>query len=1068
MNGWPVRVSADVLSVLKGWPAVTPRLHDATAVPRNRLLGSALAAVALLIAFLAPGVAVGQAASSPMRTGSPVPVSSAGNAKDATPSERSPTEAAAQPVFGLLRPDDGSVVPLPSGTKYDDFLAWIAARRGPGYGINSVDLSGRADENGSAELEAEIVLVVHRDDEWVRVPLGFPEATLLEVEHSGAGLESYEAFTKDVGHAWSLQGRGEHRLKLKLLVPLTEKSGETRLTLTTPANAATTKLKLTLPSDPSVIADRGIVRSTFSADQQTTVDWAGPGGRVDLAWHPQVAAAQPADLAVSTTIIPSVVGKTVQLRAVQKIAPSRGQVSSIRTRLPAGFTIESVAGALYRTYSEDASEQGRTVTVQLTEATSGTFELTYRVVGPLPSDGIFTLEGFSLPDVPADAQSGRVQFERSAGYSIQPIEGAEGVQKIEMLEPMPAAVSSAYAFSSQPFHLKVKAEPIPPSFVVTPTLEFLVLPDRIDLDAEFGVEVRKGELREVRLNWPAPKWNVSQVRAGAIQEFPRTMDPLAPIEIGVPAAVSSFTIPIRASRPNEEQSGRIVVPLPKLEGTSRQKADVVSNDALIDLRFPSNFAVSVTANGAALQPLQDAGRAADLAEPTDRSRRVLKLAPAGVTELVFEVTPLERQVSASVKVAVSPRGDELHVQELVDYEVSNEPLPSLRLVVPEELLSQGLSFYDGSHQPLKSSIGNPQDGKTEVLLQLDAPVLGPFSVSTEYDVPHAVPSDASGELRLPVLLPADATLSGAVATFAPLRKHSVRIAGPDWVRLQSATREPQEQWVASAPSSSIPLVLSPKSEDDASSAVVSHLLQRSLVRRDGVAVTFADFRFERVPPRVGLRVPKGVKVESFWWRGQSVTASLYADDAGSLAEIALDPGRAAPILTVAYRQSGEATGLADGRSLQTINLDDGAVRETLWQLTLPESQHLFGEPDDYEARFDWGLGGNFLWSRRPAERIDEWFGAEVPKVSPEFGIGHVYDFVRAGGPKPFVFTSISRSLVVLIGAGAAILLGYAFANGLIVQRRRALIAVVIALMLAWAFSRTRSRSFCSLHCSVSH
>jgi hypothetical protein len=144
-------------------------------------------------------------------------------------------------------------------------------------------------------------------------------------------------------------------------------------------------------------------------------------------------------------------------------------------------------------------------------------------------------------------------------------------------------------------------------------------------------------------------------------------------------------------------------------------------------------------------------------------------------------------------------------------------------------------------------------------------------------------------------------------------------------------------------------------------------------------------------------------------------------------------------------------GLATGRTLASITLDDAIVRETLWRLTLPESQHLFQEPDDYEPQNLWGIEGGLLWPRHSPAWINEWFGADVPRISPEFDTGHVYDFVRAGGPLPLAFSSISRSLVVLIGAGTSILLGYAFASGFVRHRRNTLIGLLLALLLLWTF-----------------
>jgi len=990
--------------------------------------------------------AVAQSGTSTARNGTSISSTPSVGATGASASERSAPPTTAQPVFGLLRPEDGAVVPLPAGTRYEDFLSWIAARRGPGYGINSVNLTGAVGSDGRAEIDAEVVLVVHRDDEWVRVPLGFGEAILVGAEHTGAGGVSFESFVKDVGYSWSLQGRGEHRLQLKLLVPLSERTGETRLVLSTPANAATTKLRLTIPSDPSVSAVGGIVRSSFTSDQQTSVEWLGPGGRLDVSWRPQVAAAQPADLAASTVIIPSLSSKTVQLRAVQKITPSRGQVASIRTILPAQFALESVSGSLYKSHTEETTESGKVITVELVEATGSTFEMTYRVTAPLPADGTFAVDGFALLDVPPQAQSGRIQLERSTGYDVRPVDGSEGIEKIEMLEPMQLALSSAYAFNAQPFHFVLKAEPISPAFDVTPTLEFHVLPERIDLDAEFAVEVRKGELREVRLNGPGSRWSVSPIRAGPIQEFPRTSEAGGSIEIGVPATTPAFTIQVRASLGRESGSNRFTVRLPKIDGTPRQKAEVVTDPFQIELESPLGLEITVSSGGIVLDPLKTSIEA----PTTDSSSRFASyVVPAETAELVFDVRKLEQQVTTTARVSLSARGDTLHVREKIVYDVENEPLSSLRLSVPNFLLAQDIKFVDEEDQSLSFTVEERLQDVAEVLIPLPSPIVGPFAISTQFDLPRGVSVGDAGEVLVPVVQPVDATRSQTALEVSPLRRHHVAVVDADWVRVQSTEIGAQELWLGRDASQSIRLELSPRSDEETSKIVVSRLLQRSLLRRDGSVVTYADIQFAQVPPSITLRFPRELKPDSFAWRGTPVTPVFYSDGKDSVSDLLLDDGSGPPILSIASKQAGDGVGLASRRTLIPVEIEDAVVRESLWQLTLPGSQHLFREPADYEPQNSWSIDGSLVWGRHSAEWVDEWFGATVSRISPEFEAGHVYDFVRAGAPRPLEFASISRSLVVLIGAGTAILLGYAFANGLILHRRKALIAVTSILLLAW-------------------
>ncbi len=1028
---------------------MTPRPFDATELGRGRSrLARSSVAFALLSITTLTSHAVAQSAVPTTRNGTPVSSAPANGVKDAGDSGPTASAASGQPVFGLLRAEDGAVVPLPVGTRYEDFLSWIAARRGPGYGINSVRLTGSVGADGRAELDAEVVLVVHRDEEWVRVPLAFGEATLVGFEHTGVGHISFESFAKEVGHTWSLQGRGEHRLQLKLLVPLTERSGETRLVLSTPANAATTKLNLTIPSDPTVSAVGGVVRSNFTSDQQTSLEWLGPGGRIDLSWRPQVAAAQPADLAASTVIIPSLTGKTVQLRAVQKITPSRGQVASIKTRLPAGFVLESVSGSLYQSHSEETTESGKVVTVQLVEATGSTFELTYRVTAPLPTDGTFAVDGFSLLDVPPQAQSGRIQLERSTGYDVRPVDGSEGIEKIEMLEPMPLTLSSAYAFNAQPFHLALKAEPISPALAVTPTLQFHVLPERIDLDAEFAVEVRKGELREVRLNWPGSRWSVSPIRAGPIQEFPRTPEAGGPIEIGVPGTTPTFTIPVRASLARDAGSEQIVVRLPKIDGTPRQKAEVVTDPIHIELESPLGLAIAVSSGGTVLEPL-NTSLPTTLIDGESSSRTTSYVVPAETVELVFDVRKLERQVHTTARLSLSSRGDKLHVEEQIDYDVQNEPLSSLRLSIPNSLLAQNLQFVDQENRPLTFTVEERHEDASDVIIPLSSPFVGAFAISTKYDLARGVAVGDAGNVRVPVVQPADATRSQTALMVSPMRRHHVNVVDAEWVRVQSTESKPQELWLGSGASQSIRLALVPRSSEESSKVVVSRLLQRSLLRRDGSVVTYTDVQFAQVPPSITVRFPQELKPDSFSCAGSP------------------SPRFSTPMAMTRSQKSCSVTVPArrfwpSHRSRQgTVWGSRAVARYNPWSSKMRSCGRRCGSSrfpshnTSSENLPSMNRRTSGTWMAASSGVAIRRNGSMSGSVQPSHEsvrnstLAMCTTLCELGRARPLEFASISRSLVVLIGAGTAILLGYAFANGLILHRRKALIAVASVFLLAW-------------------
>lgn len=1018
---------------------------------REALLLSFLLAVGLL-----PSTARGQAGPANISNGPR-------SASDATPSESTSAqqERQAQPIFGLLRPEDGSVLQLPPGTKYEDYLNWLSTRRGSGYGINSVQLTGTASNEATIKLKAIIKVVIHRDGEWVRIPLNFKEALLEGVMHDGDGLVSYEPFLKENGHAWSFQGRGEHELQLNLVVPVAVRSDETRLSLSTPANAATTSLRLNLPEGAEATTTEGLLRNSGDQAKEGAVEWIGAGGKIDLAWRPKPVLSDPTDLSVVTEIVPTVSGKMLQLRARQSISPSQGSVSSVQVRLPEGFSLSEVEGALLRSKSERLSENGRIVSVDLKEPTGSTFDLTWRVSAPLPATGEITINGFSVEGVPPEAQSGQIYIEeRSSAHAITLVESAtEGVSRIEMVEPGPMAVTAAYSYSGQPYRVGLKVEPVIPTFVVTPDMTFTVFSDRIDLTADFGVDVRKGELREMKLLWPAVGWSLPSIRAGRVQEVGRDADGSPPIDLLVTNGSVPFEIPVRASRPRSDASERVSIPLPKIEANGQQAADSSQEDILICVRHPTNLRVEVMdAGGTPLEPFDPADRSFSPPESGDNERVDILTAPAGTREVTFRVQRLSQEIRSSTVLSIRPRGENLLVEQRIDYDIRHDPLSKLNLLVPESLLSQGLEFVDSSNTKLAQNVARTREGDlVEVRVDLGASVIGPISVATTFEVRRAAVSDRPVDAVLPKIMPADGAFDAAHVRVWPLPRHHLRLIGDGWSRNQSTFNDGQENWIGGEDTSArIPIQLVPKANDEISRVTVDRLLLRSVIDREGRIRTFADGRIESAPSTIEIRFPPNAIPEGFRWRGRDVSANLIAeDDEGVVLEIPLPAGNAEPILAFAFTfEADDALGFFERYEIPEIRFaEEVVVLETLWRLTLPESQHLFNATGRYFPQFRWSFRGG-MWVRASDEAYGNaaaWLGAKPSPLGTEFDRGHSYVFSRPGAPRTLKFTAIARSLVVLIGAGMAIMFGYAFANGLVPQPRVAVMALAGVVLLSWAF-----------------
>lgn len=969
------------------------------------------------------------------------------------PGEVEAESSAAEPAFGLLRPEDGAVAPLPAGTTYEDFLAWVAAKRGPGYGINSVSLTARPSGEASFEVLAEVGIIVHRKGDWVRVPLAFDEATLTAFEHEGQGACSFSRQPDETGHAWSFDTAGEHTLRVTLLVPVVTRSEEVRLVLTTATDAAVTSVRLELPLEADVTAGKGIVRSITSVGGRTDVDWVGPGGHLDLTWRPKPVAAALDSLAAETTILPSANGRNIQLRVRQRIQATKGEISSVTVLLPDGYALTDVTGALVRPGSrrEDTTDGGRKVTVPLSEATAGPFELVWQLTAPLPEDGLITLSGFTLPGVPDGSQTGRILIEPSGAYRISAPTGgaAEGVTPLEMVEPESVPVSGAYQFR-QPFRFGLKVEPVPPELQVSRKLTVVVEPDEHALEAELGVEVVRGEAKELDLIWPASDWTVSPIRSMNVAEGARGMDPGA-FRLRVTNPAARFTVPFKASLARDA-TAETALPLPLLR-SSEPGSKSAYGETNLCLRHSDGLAVHVDVSGSGRLHLQSDAAVASLglADPPPGERWTVYRAEPEVSAISLRVSRLPVTISAALALAVRPQGDHLFIRQQFDYDIDHGSVSELEVRPPLDAL--GLRFTDAGGKPL-TSLTRSGTETSALILDLGRRVTGPLSVVAEYQIPQEA-ATGSSTVRVPLARPVNAEVGSVSLRVSPPAGRDASVADTGWTRLTTTDGGPS-QWTTSIPIDSVSIRLMPRA-DGPKGPSASRLLLTTEVNLQGTADTTAECRIDHPTRYLSLHFAEGVVPDSYAWQEQPLRGLSLQQHGQQGVAVELDLG-ADPtpgVLRFTFRsKAADAPGLAEMIAVPSFRFGPGITTErTLWQVTLPDSQHLFTSPRGYIPRFHWTFKHG-LWTRQPTPPFDNpsaWFNGESNEAKQLNAAGRRYVFSHDGPPQLLSFTVISRSLVVLIGAGAAIVLGYVFVNGLVPYRRVATIALAVALVLLWGF-----------------
>ena len=321
-------------------------------------------------------------------------------------------------VVRLTGPD-GKTIALPRDATLQEFLEWLERRGGPEYAINSVVLTGTADDK-RATLTATITIQILRDDEWVRVPLFLNEAQLVDTKHTFPGessgskgttkrsvkgslkgrnraMAAFSDTTREGGYRWWFRGKGYHRLRISLVVPVTKMVAHRRLRLKLPPLSAVSTLDLRV-SDPNLLvvplktADARVTRIGRKGSRIRVV---GLGSELDLQWRsiPKNKGRSPI-LQSQTSVLIDFAEDSVVLTARQRVQVLNGSVSQVDVKLPAGYRLVAATGTHVKNYLIGA---GNRVRVDFTEPRSDWTEIRWTLHRSFKSGmGKLTLDGFEV------------------------------------------------------------------------------------------------------------------------------------------------------------------------------------------------------------------------------------------------------------------------------------------------------------------------------------------------------------------------------------------------------------------------------------------------------------------------------------------------------------------------------------------------------------------------------------------------------------------------------------------------------------------------------------------------
>lgn len=1030
----------------------------------------------LALALLVPGVGSvsGQESVRPEIAGDSEAATKAKNPSEtrgtSTPARTSPPLKPASGDWLYLMDSEGKLRPVPVDADLMEFLNRSQKTpqdsEGPDYSFSDVTVEGSASEE-EATLTVTLSLQIAREGKWIRVPLGLNEAVLRQYQHdyepteksspksqkSQSGVRaSFAGFDKRGGYEWWFRGEGQHVLTLDVIVPLRKSSGVRRLQLAVP-DSASSYLRIALP----VAKDRlsletvaGVAHKAKSSGQDATeVKVFRLGDRLDLGWRAIPDSRQVQTLLkAETELRVEPTQETILLNARQFIEPLQGSMSEVEISLPKGFAVLELKldGERYPAL-EDLPDAPKPVKIALPAPTTERIRLDWLLQAPWPESGELTVEGFLVSDSLRQWQSGEIAVVGLEGYRIvkRPSTRVYRTNVREHLGPGP--IFSAYQFRQQPFELVLGLQEIEPSYSIRPHLVLKMGEKQMDLLLDLELEVYRGVLQTLELDWPnleAQGWTIDQTGLpGEVEqiemdpETDRTTIVLAKrIRQGEP-----FTLRLRANRvlagPGDEE---FPLTLPRvIAPNSVPTVVVVTHHENVESRVMPEKETETQPLSASLTEdveslLNEAGLR-DFRGP--RQEEFLVSSDPHTFRVKLITHPQSIRSESRVRVTVSE--EHVEIRHTLNYNVQYEPVSQLPVTIPPSF-PEGVQFSLGEVAIPHQWTDDEGNGR-QAVLTLPEPKLNEFELVAEYLIPAE--EAETRKLQVPVVRANDADEITGRLEFVSDYRPEVTIESSGWSKTPDA--ELTKVWTCADPGDSLALTWTPRREADLQSFTIRRTRIRSVIQREGPIYSLAEYQFDQPLEELLISLPpEQIRPNAFHWNGTELTedqvtetepgSGLFRLELPSPASASSEEGGQtansdSPVLVVVCRTAENAR-LEWSQRLELVSPSfpgDVWTEKTTWEVTLPVDHHLLTVPENYAPEFVWARDG-MIWNRVPRESSGEsnnWPelpGAPYAELFPSER--NTYQFSYVGPNPPLRFSSMNRSMVVLFGAGLALLCGF--------------------------------------------
>jgi len=943
----------------------------------------------------------------------------------------------------------------------------------PEYHLTQVQLDSDVVAD-RVNLLITVEVMINRGEFWHRVPLRMSGLHVFRREYQGQGEEAADISPKslDEGLVWMFKGLGKHQLKLHAWIPLkrTVAGGQFQLSLPNLPAQFEAQLHVKIP-DGSAIVRSGkslTVLDVKRTPQETRVDASVVGNLLVFAWQTPVAGGETVSLVQSWLHLkPS--AEHLSLVVEQNIELQQTTTDSLVISLPPGFRLVQLSGQHYRSH-EILSDRPNRVRVQFANDNLGRLTLNWGFERELsPNGGLLQIEGFHVDG--AVREEGVIRIDEFDNLLMVPhpaesqLVHSVGVNQVRALGTgVPLA---AFEYLRQPYRLVFEVQPSVPYFSVEPVDKLRFLKDAVELSVRCRARFERGAISELKLSWPdwgQAGWRVVSVDTDTNRTGPLSYDVTSqpgvirlwwPNPLGRREGDATFTVVFRRSfmagipaqvdltLPVPEAS-EVEPTLVKLESADQLSVELFTEDSMLIPQLPDPADTPEAAgNSAAGPPVQsyrfETPSSAIVARIQTHEREIRTQTQVEIKEVTSSKLRIDQGIQLDVKYG------RLRILEL-------EIPPQLKEYIPDSAITQAVEVtWQGRTLPLL-----PGETPNLLLADLGAERTGLVNVHVAYSFP--VPEDqATREIELPILAVKGQPYHRAECLIDAVESVQVRSGSADWEALQ--TSPSSARWInplTNGTISQIPLTLGRKLADSSQQFVVDQVQVRTIFSADGMAESWAEFQLERPQSRLVMDFPAGTSFNenAFLVDGQPLTAAPVMRSINDNEEVTLElpeQSPARPLVTVRYRTPlPSAFGLTNLVTLPLPRFKGSVwVDETIWEMQLPQGNHLFTYPD-LVPQFQW-TRHLLIWYRESTPAyIQERAIHTVSQVPPEFRFEQQkYYAFRGFGPISQVsFRSMNRSLILLIGAGCALLLGFIYWN--LPATRNIFSLVVICFLFAAA------------------